>query len=329
MKKSLLLLLLLAPFGCARAQNAAPETPTQVAKPVDEWTQRRALYDYDTTQPLEIKWGKSNDNIAASTTKLTFRGARGGVVPAYYVAPQGATTAQKLPAIVLLHGKDGRIEDVVPLALVLAARGYASILPEVVGHGERRNGVPLFNPDAPTMRAGFIESVQDIRRAVDVLQSRPEIDGKRIGLLGISMGAIMGTLTSAVEERIQTAVLIVGGGDWATIGKQSNERFARDQRKIGALTEEQITLLNDIDPKNFAAHISPRPVLMLNGRRDSIIPAASATILFEAAREPKKQIWFETGHLIPPADAALPTIEWLNEKLKAAPAPAVAASLTQ
>jgi dipeptidyl aminopeptidase/acylaminoacyl peptidase len=166
------------------------------------------------------------------------------------------------------------------------------------------------------MRDGFIESVGDIRRAIDVLATRPEVDSKRVGLLGISMGAILGTLVTANDDRLKTAVLIVGGGDWQTIAKQSQERFARDRRKIGLLKPEELSLLDDIDPKNFAAHIAPRPLLMISASRDSIIPPDSAKILFDAAREPKKQIWIDSGHLIPPSAAAIPTLSWLEENLK-------------
>jgi cephalosporin-C deacetylase-like acetyl esterase len=230
----------------------------------------------------------------------------------------------------LVHGKDGRIEDMVPFAYLLAARGYASIIPEVVGHGARNNGVPLFDPDPIKMRDGFIESTGDIRRSIDVLHTIPEVDPNRIGLVGVSMGAILGTLTTALDERLRTCVLIVGGGDWQTIFAQSQERFARSMRAKGPLPPEAIAVADDFDPKNFAAHISPRPLLMISGKRDSIIPPDSARILFAAAREPKKQIWVDSGHVMAPADAAIPGMAWLDQYLKSAAAPepvAVPASL--
>lgn len=335
MKKLFLCLALLLPCGCSNAQETPQQAAAHQAAPQggsaaganDEWSRRRALYDFDATRPLDIEWGANKDDLAAKTMMLTYAGSRGATVPAYYIVPQGSSAQAKLPALVLLHGKDGRIEDMVPFAFLLAARGYASIIPEVVGHGARKNGVPLFNPDPVKMRDGFIQSVGDIRRSIDVLQTRPEIDANRIGLLGISMGAILGTMTAATDERLKTAVLIVGGGDWQTIERKSQERFARDRRKIGDLTPEETAVMDDIDPKNFAAHISPRPLLMISGKRDTIIPPDSARILFEAAREPKKQIWVDSGHLIPPADAALPTLSWLEENLKTAkmqPPPVVA-----
>lgn len=325
MKKLLFLCALLFPMGCSRAQDAATAVAPQT-QAVDEWTRRSALYDFDKTRELNVEWGKSEDNIAAKITRLDYVGARGATVPAYYITPQGAAEGSNLPAVVLVHGKDGNIRDMVPVGLLLAARGYASIIPEVVGHGERNKGVALFNPDPTTMRDGFIESVGDIRRSIDVLSTRPEVDSTRVGYLGVSMGAILGTLVTATDERLRTAVLIVGGGDWQTISKQSNEKFARDRRQIGLLKPEEVAILDDIDPKNFAAHISPRPLLMISGTRDSIIPPASAKILFNAAREPKKQVWIESGHLIPPAAAAVPMLSWLQENLKDAQPAAVEAT---
>lgn len=323
MKRLLLCLALLLPCGCSRGQVEVPNTPAP--KVADEWTRRAALYDFERTRPLNVEWGADRDDLAARTRTLKYTGSRGATVPAYYIAPQGANAGRKLPALVLLHGKDGRIEDMVPFAYLLAARGYASIIPEVVGHGERSTGVPLFNADPLKMREGFIESVGDIRRSIDVLGTLPEVDSNRVGLLGISMGAILGTLTTALDDRLRTAVLIVGGGDWQTIFAQSQERFARSMRARGPLPPEAVAIADDFDPKNFAGHISPRPLLMISGKRDSIIPPDSAKILFAAAGEPKKQVWIDSGHFIPPAEAAIPTNSWLEDHLKNAPPPPVVA----
>jgi fermentation-respiration switch protein FrsA (DUF1100 family) len=52
------------------------------------------------------------------------------------------------------------------------------------------------------------------------------------------------------------------------------------------------------DPTHFIPRIAPRPVLLVNGRGDRQIPEASARMLFEAAREPKRQVWLDTPHRI-------------------------------
>ncbi|HEX8236803.1 MAG TPA: dienelactone hydrolase family protein [Abditibacteriaceae bacterium] len=317
------LLSLLA--GCARAEEkSAPlSSAAPPAAAPSPWERLSAPYAYDAKQPLDAKVVGQQDSFVASTRRLTMRGARGATVPVYILLPSIASANSKVPGVVLLHGKDGRAEDMLIGAQFLATRGYASVIPEYVGHGTRRdpaNPVQMFGGEPQVLRDSIIESIQDVRRALDLLVAQPEVDATRIGLMGYSLGAIMGSITTAVEPRIDTAVLIVGGADWKTLLTQSQERDAAKWRAGGEFKESAIELLEGIDPKNFAGHIAPRPVLFINGTQDKIIPRAAAEALFEAAKEPKEQLWLEYGHMLPPTVVAVPLQEWLDDKLKSASA---------
>ena len=74
-----------------------------------------------------------------------------------------------------------------------------------------------------------------------------------------------------------------------------------------------------IDPVNFAGHISPRPVLMVNGTEDMIIPKACAEALHQAAGEPKKIIWYDGGHLGVPPDVVQTIVQWLVTEVRSTP----------
>ncbi len=312
--------------GCSAAQDTAPLAQNEPAAksavapaPPDAWTQLKSLYDYDAEQPLNVKVVKKTSDALAVTRRLTLRGARGATVPAYVIVPTTASARQKAPGMVLLHGKGGNIEDMIVAAQFLAAQGYASLIPEIVGHGARRtaNSPSLFGGKPEPLREGLIESIQDIRRALDYFAAQPEVDARRIGLMGVSLGAIMGTITTAVEPRIATCVLVVGGGDWRVLLAQSQEQDARRRREQGgAPTPEELALLEAVDPKNFAGHIAPRPALLINGRKDDIVPGDAARALFAAAKEPKKQIWLDADHFLPPTEVATLLLDWLDTHLK-------------
>ena len=62
--------------------------------------------------------------------------------------------------------------------------------------------------------------------------------------------------------------------------------------------------LMPLDPERYAAAISPRPFLMLNGSEDSVVPRASVLALYEAARPPKELIWVKSEH-VQPSEAQL------------------------
>jgi dipeptidyl aminopeptidase/acylaminoacyl peptidase len=309
--------------GCARAEEAAAPTAPAPSK----WEQLSAPYAYDTKQPLDAKTVSQQDSFVASTRRMTMRGTQGGTVPVYILLPSVASENTKVPGVVLLHGKGGRAEDMLIAGQFLATRGYASVIPEYVGHGARRDPakpVQMFGGDPVVLRDSIIESIQDVRRALDLLVAQPEVDGTRIGLMGYSLGAIMGSITTAVEPRIDTAVLVVGGADWKALLTQSTESDAAKWRASGEAKESALALLEPIDPKNFAGYIAPRPVLLINGTQDKIIPRSAAEALFEAAKEPKEQMWLEYGHLIPPTVVAVPMQEWLDDKLKSVVAPGTA-----
>ena len=56
-----------------------------------------------------------------------------------------------------------------------------------------------------------IQAVVDVRRAIDVLQSLPQVDGDRIGLLGFSGGGKTGAIAAGVEPRLKAVVLVSAG----------------------------------------------------------------------------------------------------------------------
>lgn len=311
-------LLAFLPAGCTRAEESSTQKPAPVAP--DAWQTRKAIYNYDAKAPLGDKLISEQPSFVATTKKFTLQGAQGDTVPAYIVLPSGASETNKAPAVVLLHGKGGRAEEMLVAAQFLATRGYASVLPEIVGHGTRKADGPanLFSGEAQVLRDGVIESVQDIRRSIDLLTQQPEVDSRRIGLMGISLGAIMGSIVTGVDERIQTAVLVVGGGNWPLLLRDSQEGDVRRWRETKTATAEDLKLLEDIDPIHFAPHIAPRPVLMLNGKQDNIVPESAAKALFEALKEPKEQKWFEANHFLPLNETGMAAGAWLDEHLQSA-----------
>ncbi len=330
--------LMLASSGCARAQTvqtaakkkvvmSKTATPRPSAAAV-AWLKLKSLYDYDRKTPLGAQTIDLQSDAIGSTRRMTIRGERGETIPLIVVMPRGASAQKKVPGVVLLHGKDDDLNEVLMLFMArsLAANGYASLIPEVAKNDAQ--GKPKADPlsaDAALLRRSFIASIHDVRRTLDLFTAQPEIDATRIGLIGLSLGSIRGAVTTSVDTRIKTAVFLVGGADWPTILSQSEDPdtrayHARYVRKSASERQRQDQILADVDPRNFVAHIASRPILMINGTKDVLIPKASAQALFSAAREPKKQIWLPYGHFL--STEVRPLIQsWIDEHLKPARAP--------
>ena len=95
------------------------------------------------------------------------------------------------------------------------------------------------------------QRTQDVRRALDFLETRPDVDRTRLAFYSLSMGADMGPLVGAVDDRLRTLVLVAGGLDEG--------------------------LPPEVDAINFAPRVRV-PVLMVNGRYDFTAPYETSQV---------------------------------------------------
>jgi cephalosporin-C deacetylase-like acetyl esterase len=269
------------------------------------WEQLRAPYDYDTTRPLDAKADEPVDRGTVWVQDVHFTSLDDQRVPLTIWRPRQCGAADKPPVILFLHGLGGeRSHAGMIVANLVAPLGIAVCAIDAPLHGERKlEGQNLFSADLAQTAQSFRQGVVDNRRALDYLATRGDLDMTRVYLEGTSMGAIMGTLVAAVDERIRAAFLVVGGGNLRELFMQSQHSSARRLREALTALPETAGGLETFDPAGFAGHISPRPVWMLNGRDDKIIPPVCAEALHSAAQEPKRVTWYSggsgDGHLPP------------------------------
>ena len=154
----------------------------------------------------------------------------------------------------------------------MARAGFFTICPDLRGFGERHNGP--YRPDAcPSedhCNINFLKgallgiypltlNIWDIKCCVDYLETRPEIDKTRIGMMGCSQGGTMTTFTSAIEPRIKAADIIAYVNPWYEFGiKRANF--------CGSQIVPQIFRWFDTD--DIAGLIAPRPLLLEMGQAD-------------------------------------------------------------
>ncbi len=152
----------------------------------------------------------------------------------------------------------------------MAKRGFLTICPDLRGFGERSDGEEFYR-FRPQCDVNFLKgmimgiytltlNIWDIKCCVDYLETRPEVDPERIGMMGISLGGTMTTFATAVEPRIKAADIICYINTWETFGI-----------KRGGLCGSQIVpdLYKYFDMYDIAGLIAPRPLLMEMGIQDS------------------------------------------------------------
>jgi hypothetical protein len=147
-------------------------------------------------------------------------------------------------------------------------------------------------------------AIIDLRRGIDWLVEVNGRDPNRIGVVGISMGAITAALALGVERRIGAAAIVLGGGDIANILTTSTERdvvrFRQDVMEARGLSLEQFhreatRLMTPVDPLTYASRTDPKQILLVNAYFDQVIPYDSSERLWEAMGRPLS-ITLPTGH---------------------------------
>ena len=284
------------------------------------------LYRYDAKLPLAVKTQAVTPFGGGRLLRFSYASANRQRVPALLFLPSGANRTRPVPCLVALHGLGGSKEYMAGFAQYALPLGYAVLAIDEYGQGERPrppasgNGV-----DVPLLTSGIRQTVIDVRRGVDYLGTRSDIDPKRVGLIGVSLGAIIGTVSMGVDSRLKAAVLISGGGDWGLILQSLADRNAFiGGRPMGGLKGTDWDLVRAFlapeDPLTFGAHIAPRPLLMENGGADNIIVPAAARLLYDSASRPRKARahidWFPAAGHVPPPELIYPKIKpWLAKNL--------------
>lgn len=230
--------------------------------------------------------------------------AENNVVHAEYFLPASSQwTGQRMPAAVVLHilGAD------FPLSRFMAARladnGVAALFIQLPYYGKRkppgRPEVKFLSADIERSQLAMKQGVQDIRRGLAWLASRPEIDTSNLYCTGVSLGGIMSALTVAVDPQIKGGVFTLAGGGLADILWNMPEKEARLYRaaweKSGRTFNDLRVLVDQMDPLTYAGGLKNKRIKMIAAKVDEVVPPRAAKALWQAAGQPPI-VWYDAGH---------------------------------
>lgn len=221
------------------------------------------------------------------------------IVHAEYFRPLGPGP---FPCVICLHIAGGDFELSRFVANNLSQRGIATVFVKMPYYGERQppgKKIRMLEPDVGIASEAMRQVILDLRRLCDWIEAWPDLDGDRIGVQGISLGSITGSLACAIEPRISHACLIMGGGSLADIVYESTEKEAREYRKLwsqnGGTRDSLAKLMAPFDPVTYPERLKERVLLMICASQDESVPKKSSMALWEAAGRPEL-IWYPCGH---------------------------------
>ncbi len=281
-----------------------------VAAPEEPDPELLALFDYDRDAPLAIEEVSSDVLGAVRRTDLSYASPAGGRVPAYVWEPAGGEQGP-FAGILLMHGLPGSRDNMGPFAdrYVRAGAVVVAISAPFARRGGPREDIITFTEQD---RAEQIQLIQDLCRAVDLLQELPYVDPERIGYVGGSYGGAMGGLLAGVEHRISAFALMIGDG--GLVAHETDDEGRGPSYVSAEVFATWTELMSPIEPIAFVRYASPSKLLFQNGRTDPFVSPKDAELYQAAAGEPKTVLWYETGHEIT-GKLLDDQMEWLGRHL--------------
>jgi formylglycine-generating enzyme required for sulfatase activity/dienelactone hydrolase len=274
--------ILFHPLPCPSMRDYSTETPVSD----EEFQQYMRLYAYDRAELNAVVESVDDSPRYWRREKITFDAAYGGErVIAYLFLPKGINppyqTVIYFPGSGALRNRpfeNSSNSNIASMEFILIG-GRALLYPVYKGTYERQivGGRPHPKRKPIAYRDWRIQMSKDLRRSIDYLETRDDINSGRLAYYGSSVGTYLSPIMLAVEDRVKAAVCIAGGlAPWKR--------------------------LPEVDPINFAPHVKI-PILMVNGKEDSTFPfEESQRPMYEfwgTADEHKKHRVFPGGHGVP------------------------------
>lgn len=198
----------------------------------------------------------------------------------FYAGPDPAT-------IVLSHGYGDNQDQMIFWADLVNRAGFSAFTYDMRDRGQSGGSA---------VTLGAQEQI-DLLSAVDYLTNRQDVDQDRIGALGVSLGASVTILAAAQDTRIRAIVADSGFSDATNVISNSFHRFMH----LPAFPFAPVTVkfaewrtgcsVHEIRPVDVIGQLSPRPILIIHGKDDSLVPPENSEQNFESAGQPK-QIWW-------------------------------------
>jgi dienelactone hydrolase len=208
--------------------------------------------------------------------------------------------AKPFPGVIVLDITAGDQKLSRIISTHLAQNRIGALFVQMAYYGQRRppgSDLRLLTPNYQHTMTAVRQTVLDIRQATAWLEARPEIDSRRLGVLGTSLGSFMGSLAAEMEPKLSRVAVLLGGGGLvdAYYDDPRAETFRRLWETLGGTKEKLADLIAPADPITCAANLKDRRVLIIAGKRDDIVPPKAAEALWKATGQ-QKIIWYDCTH---------------------------------
>jgi len=231
------------------------------------------------------------------------------------------TTGRPCPALCLCHGipsgQPASSDDAgyPGLAEKFCAAGFITLIFSFRGAGEAQGNLDML---------GW---TRDLMAAIDFLAGLDEVDKSRLCVLGSSAGAAVSVYVAANDPRVSSLITFACPAEFSFLTDKKRAKATIDHfRTIGVIKDtsfppsekEWLNGFSTVSPLKWIDKISPRPLLLIHGEKDDLVPVEHARKLFERAGEPKKLVIIPgAGHRLRLEEKAVNTaLDWFKSTAK-------------
>jgi len=263
------------------------------------------LFDYDPGTDYQLREDSVffRDGIRIGDISFISGNPQHGRIKAFLVTPSAKKPCAGIVYFHWLGRPDGNRLEFLDEAVTMARKSVISIL--IQGYFPWIEAPVSGDRD----RKQVIDQTIDLRRAVDILLTRPEVDKNRIAFVGHDYGAMFGSLMSGTDKRVKAYVLVAGMGnfgDWSLkYWEKTNREGAENYRKA----------LAPVDPVHHIARSASASLLFQFATEDIYIDRKTALDFYDAASEPKMIKWYNTAHEMMTPEVRNDRMSWLKEQL--------------
>lgn len=297
--------------GLTALLSGRVQTPTAVlGKP----------FAYDPARPLEIRETVLERMDDVVVYDISYDGAVGSRVTALLVTP---VARGRHPTILFGHWGGGDRSEFLPEAIWYARAGVVSLLPSYPWTRPQPWRTALrYSADPAHDFDVYVRTVIDLRRGVDLLVARSDVDARRLGYVGHSYGAQWGAILGAVDRRFGALVLMTGVPDLDALYVESGdpdyvELRTREPERVARL----LAVMAPLAAVRYITWAAPASLLFQCARYEQMFPQSATDRYYAAASTPKSLRCYPTAHDLNDPQALVDRASWLAGRLGFTPVP--------
>ena len=220
------------------------------------------------------------------------------------------------PAVCVCHGIPAHLPDP-------SDRGYPLLAERICQEGF---AVLIFNFRGTGASGGNLDILgwtRDLKAVLDYLWVLPEVDKSHLALMGFSGGAAVSVSVASQDKRVSYIVACACPARFTFSEVDEPQTVIEHFRSLGAIRDEAFPPsvpewfngFREVSPVRYVAQIAPRPLLLVHGSQDDVVPVTQAHEIYARAGEPKHLVIVDgAGHRLRQDDRAMAVaIDWLKK----------------